>query len=41
MPFGGLELHNELLEGVNSIIQNYQEKRWIVGERCIVYVESL
>jgi len=24
MLFGGLELHNELLEGVNLIIVNYQ-----------------
>jgi hypothetical protein len=27
MPFGGLELHNELLKGANLIIVNYQEKR--------------
>jgi hypothetical protein len=30
--FGDLELHNELLEYVNPIIQNYQGKRWTVGE---------
>jgi hypothetical protein len=29
MSFGGLELHNELLEGANLIIENYQGKRLI------------
>jgi hypothetical protein len=27
IPFRGLKLHNEFLEGVNPIIQNYQRKR--------------
>jgi hypothetical protein len=27
VPFGGLELHNELLEGVNLIITNCQGRR--------------
>jgi hypothetical protein len=31
MPFGGLELYNELLEGANLIIQNYQgrDEQWM------------
>jgi hypothetical protein len=36
MSFEGLELYNELLESVNSIIQNYQRRRWTVGEQRIV-----
>jgi len=36
VSFGGLELYNELLKDANTIIQNYQGRRWKVGKRRIV-----
>jgi len=36
VPFGCLELHNELIECANPIIQNCQGRRWTVGERRVL-----
>jgi hypothetical protein len=36
VSFGGLELYNELLKDANTIIQNYQGRKWKVGKRRIV-----
>jgi hypothetical protein len=36
MSFGCLELHNELLEGVDLIIVNYQERKCTEAEQPVI-----